>query len=541
VGMWGISWGGFNALQVAMRRPPGLKAILALHASDDLFHDDVHYIDGAFHVDPYALEIDHENGLPRTPDYALDSAYFANRFEAEPWIFTYLRQDRDGAFWRDRSLRFHPEQLRIPVYLIGGLLDGYRDAIPRLLGSLRVPLKAEIGPWEHDWPDNGMPGPNYEWRSRAVRWWDLWLKGRDTGLLREPRLLLFVRDGHAPSDTMTFVPGRWRFTNWPMPGARRLTLHPASGKRLLAEPPAPGLDSLQYVPTVGTAAEDWWGDRTADMAADDAGSLTYDGSPLGESVIVAGFPRVELVVAASAPLANWTLRLEDVGPDGRVTLVTGAAANGSQLGSRLAPRRHSPGRAERLAVDLHFTTWTFRPGHRIRLAVANAQFPMLWPTPFPMVTTVSTGADALLRLPVVPADVGYPADLPAPEPRAEPPDAAELDSMPPGGRSVAQDPKTGATSVELRSVSGYRIGEEQVEEIETDTWRVGRDRPAEADFAGTESHRIQLPGRIVQLQTLMEIRSDSAYIRARFVREVSQNGSSVRRRVWTDSIPRLWH
>ena len=100
VGMWGISWGGFNALQVAMRQPPALKAIVALHASDDLYHDDVRYIDGALHIDPYMLQIDHENGLPATPDYALDSAYFRERFEAYPWVLTYLKQPVDGPFWR---------------------------------------------------------------------------------------------------------------------------------------------------------------------------------------------------------------------------------------------------------------------------------------------------------------------------------------------------------------------------------------------------------------------------------------------------------
>jgi predicted acyl esterase len=69
VGMWGISWGGFNAIQIAMRQPPALRAILAMHASDDLFHDDVRYIDGVLHLDRYALQIDHGNGLPRTPRY----------------------------------------------------------------------------------------------------------------------------------------------------------------------------------------------------------------------------------------------------------------------------------------------------------------------------------------------------------------------------------------------------------------------------------------------------------------------------------------
>ncbi len=47
VGMTGISWGGFNALQVAARRPPALKAIIANCATDDRYADDIHYMGGA--------------------------------------------------------------------------------------------------------------------------------------------------------------------------------------------------------------------------------------------------------------------------------------------------------------------------------------------------------------------------------------------------------------------------------------------------------------------------------------------------------------
>jgi len=540
VGMWGISWGGFNALQVAMRRPPALKAILALHASDDLFHDDVHYIDGVLHVDPYALEIDHENGLPATPDYPLDSAYFADRFDAEPWIFTYLRHDRDGDFWRRGSLRFAPERITIPVYLIGGLHDGYRDTVLRLLESLKVPVKAEIGPWEHDWPDNGIPGPNYEWRARAVQWWDHWLKGRDTGLLREPRLLLFQRAGYLPSDTISLLPGRWRFTDWPIPGTRWLTLRPAGGGRLIAERAPQGTDSLRYVPDAGWAAGDWWGDPTGDMRADDAGSLVYDGPPLRKALVLAGFPRAELSVSASAPLANWTVRLEDVAPAGEVSLVTGAAINGTQIRSRLSPRRLVPGRRERITLDLHFTTWTFRPGHRVRLAVSNAQFPMLWPTPFAMTTTLDTGGDAALRLPLVPAP-GPAPDLAVPEPRVTAPDARSIGPEEGAAHRVLTDLRGDSTTVELREPDGYEIGDRQVRIAESERWTVRRDRPAEARFLGQETHRIQLPGRLLELETRMDIRSDERFLHVRFDRKVLENRGVVRQRVWEDSVARSWH
>src|SRR6185295_8188914 len=45
-GMFGISWGGFNSIHMAMRRPPALKAILSVDATDDLYQDDVHFMDG---------------------------------------------------------------------------------------------------------------------------------------------------------------------------------------------------------------------------------------------------------------------------------------------------------------------------------------------------------------------------------------------------------------------------------------------------------------------------------------------------------------
>ena len=67
VGMFGISWGGFNSIHLAMRNPPALKAIIAIMATDDLFEDDVHYIDGQMHVDAYELGVDIANALPGAP------------------------------------------------------------------------------------------------------------------------------------------------------------------------------------------------------------------------------------------------------------------------------------------------------------------------------------------------------------------------------------------------------------------------------------------------------------------------------------------
>ena len=208
IGMLGISWSGFNSIMTAMRRPPELKAILTAHASDDLYGNDVHYIDGSLHIDIFALEMEVENIVPRSPDYLLDQAYFRDRFDQPPWILTYMRHQRDGNFWQPgRSLQSDWQAIDIPVYAMGALLDGYRDYVPHMLEHVTVPMRAEIGPWNHAWPHDGAPGPDYEWRQTAVRWWRRWLSGEDNDAFKGKCLTVFERAAVAPDENLQQTPG----------------------------------------------------------------------------------------------------------------------------------------------------------------------------------------------------------------------------------------------------------------------------------------------------------------------------------------------
>ena len=112
VGMFGISWGGFNSIQMAARKIPALKAIVAIDATEDLFQDDVHFMDGIMHLDSWEMSMDLDNTRPGAPDYVIDDANFRDRFDTEPWMLTYKIQQRDGPFWDRasvaRPLRRHP-------------------------------------------------------------------------------------------------------------------------------------------------------------------------------------------------------------------------------------------------------------------------------------------------------------------------------------------------------------------------------------------------------------------------------------------------
>lgn len=541
VGMWGISWGGFNAIQVAMRRPPALKAILAAMATDDLYHDDVHYMDGAFHVDEWAFWFDHAKAIPRSPDYPLDEAYFKERFESYPGLLTYLKQQKDGEFWRRNSLRWQYDKIQIPCYLIGGLLDGYRDSVPRMLENMKVPIKAEIGPYNHSWPDDGIPGPNYEWRHEAVRWWDNWLKDIDTGVTADPRLALFMREGHAPDSNLQTTPGHWITTDWPIPGTTWQKLFPAENHGLLESPEKPGEEGLRYVPTYGISTGLWWGEPTGDMRPDDAGSLVFDSPPLNKSFAIAGFPQVFLRVSADAPLAHWVARLEDIQPDGTVSLVAGALLNGAQRNSRIDPEPLVPGETYDLGFDLHFTTWTFQAGHRIRLSVSNSLFPMIWPTPYPMTTRLFIGTgETRVELPVVPEEKRPAPRFERPQPRETRTDALDLggEVWPQGFYQWRRDLWKGTVGVEWHGSSRYEIGGVGFESTEKNDYETSDNSPAASRFLGEDSDRIRLPDRNIYLLTTVDIRSEEKSFEVIFVRQVYLNDKLLRRKEWQVTIPR---
>jgi putative CocE/NonD family hydrolase len=535
VGMWGVSWGGFNSLQMAARQPPALKAIVAMHATEDLFQDDIHFIDGLFHYDEYELSMDVANAVTRAPDFPTDEARLVERFDQPPWSLIYKRHQRDGPFWRRASQSPPYPRLRTPALLIGGWLDGYRDAIPRLLEHLATPVKAIVGPWNHDHPDESDPGPRLDWRREALRWWDRWLKGERNGAEEGPRLAVYVRRWHPPDPALRVIPGEWRLEEgWPPRRSQTQTLHLRADHSLAPTPSAADVHRLRYVPSAGVASGFWWGELLPDQRPSDAFSLVYDSAPLEADLEILGLPRLALRASADAPLAHWFARLSDVAPDGQVTLVTGAGLSGAHRHGATDPLPLVADRAEELDIELHFTSWVFAKGHRVRLAVSNALWPMIWPTPYPMTTSLHVGADASrLLLPVMPYEA---------RPR---PDFTEvpMGERPPGGTwpgryEIVRDDVRQATRVEWsgRSESTPEWG--RLVDSEKLTYHVEDARPEAASIRGETATEVTLPGRALVWKAWLELAGDRERFHYRLRRELSENGKVIRERTWEEEIPR---
>jgi predicted acyl esterase len=553
VGMFGISWGGFNSIHMAMRNPPALKAIIAVMATDDLFQDDVHYIDGMMHLDSYEFGQDLMNVLPAPPDYVIDEKYFRERFETTPWLLKYKRQQRDGPFWDRASLNVRYESIKIPTFLIGGWYDGYRDSVPRMLEHIKAPVKGIIGPWAHSYPHWGYPKPHMEWRHEAVRWFDHWLKGRDTGIMEEPRFAVYVRNWHPPDPNLEEVPGTWRWEEgWPLARTQYRTLHPQPDHSLAESVPDSETHCLRYIPTVGIEASGpvmWWGDLPPDQRPVDTYSLVYDTNPLQDNLEILGFPQTLLNVSADAPLANWIVRLSDVAPDGTVTLVAGAGLNGAQRESAEDPKPLKPGQIYPLEIEMHFTSWVFPKGHRIRLAINNSQWPMIWPTPYSMTTSLLLGEKNPTRvvLPVVPHED-------RPKPNFQPP--VKSPTLP-GYKSLTFGDETRSGYAEIENVqrdyrrlttkimasigSGAEYPWGSTKSLEKITHQAQDDHPDATSVVDEFKTTFQLGERVLTFEGIASFRSDQKYFYYTYTRRLWENDRLLREKTWEETIPRDYH
>ena len=416
VGMMGISWGGFNGLQVAARRPPALKAVIALCATVDRYHDDVHFMGGCLLADnmDWGGAFFEYAGLP--PDPRMVGAdwkrTWLKRLEAlRPFPPLWLEHQRRDAFWKHGSVCEDYAAIQCPVLSVSGWADGYTAAVFRLAENLRVPCKGIVGPWGHLYPQRGVPDPAIGFLQEAVRWWDRWLKGKENGVEKDPTLRLYLQDSVAPQSHYDFRPGRWiAIDRWPAGEieTRQLALNPHG----LAEKPVTGAAlSIRSPETTGLAGGEWCAyglgkvapEMPLDQRLDDAGSLTFDSEPLRQPLAVVGAASVALEIESDKPQALVAVRLSDVAPDGAATRVAYGLLNLSQRESHENPSALVPGKRYRVTVPLTECGHRFAAGRRIRVSVSSCYWPMAWPSPEAATLTLHTG-ESRIALPVLPAE-----------------------------------------------------------------------------------------------------------------------------------------
>jgi putative CocE/NonD family hydrolase len=406
VGMRGISWGGINSLQIAAMAPPALKAIMPMGCVDNRYLGDAHFIGGALATENFKWGTYFKVDMAGPPDPDISGADWEKKWRQRldatlPILERWTSHQRYDEYWQRGSVAVDYGRITCPVYVVSGWLDPYSSSVGSLLAGLKVPRKGLIGPWGHLMPN--LPAPlGLEWAYEEVRWWQQWLAGVETGIMSEPMLRAYM-----PYQTLSEVypaeiPGRWvAEAAWPSPETRPLVLYLGRGS---LQPKPAGPDSISYVgdKIVGMGKPQWMPSRPDDQTADDEKSLVFDSAPLDSDTEILGYPRAKVRVSSNTAVAKLALRLTEVLPDGKSWLVSYGILNLTHRDSHEHPRALRPGEFYDVDVPFYMVAHRFKKGSRIRVAVSESLWPLLWPSPQIATLTLALGASSL-TLPVRPA------------------------------------------------------------------------------------------------------------------------------------------
>lgn len=451
VGMMGISWGGFNALQVAARRPPALKAVISIASSVDRYNDDIHYRNGCHlgaHLNWAATVLGY---MARPPDSDVVGDRWRDmwrrRLEAlQAPSLTWVAHQRRDAFWKHGSICEDFAAVEVPVLVIAGWADGYRNTPLKALAGLSVPTKALNGPWIHKYPHFALPRPRVDFHAEAIRWWDRWLRGRENHVNYLPPQRAFISEAVRPDDEGDRVAGRWvardpraddTCRRWYLTSARALADRPATGRIVIDTPQTCGADGGVFFVVDPTT------ELPGDQRTDDELATIFETQPLDEPLDLLGRSRMMARVAIDRPQGNLIARLEDVHPDGLSHRVALGMLNLSHRSGNEDPEPMEPGRTEDVELLLDDAGHRFRAGHRLRLAVSTTYFPMVLPPPQHVRATITLGPETFLELPTP----GNLVDIDMPEPPEDLLPTYEQRVAPHAARRISRDRASTTTSI----------------------------------------------------------------------------------------------
>ena len=554
VGSWGVSYGGFSSIQLACHRPPALKAIAAVYATDDRYTDDMHFAGGALcalELAHYPLRILAMNALPPTPEPGEPGDAFTERWldrvrDTPPWVIQWLEEQHDGPYWRNGSARPDYDRIECPVLLVAGWRDGYRTAMLRLAKELRVPWQLLAGPWMHTMPDGGIPGPRYPFLEEVVHWFRSHLAPGETlqaGSPR-PRTVFFLTGYDAPASPPASVSGNWMASDrWPE-GVKDSVLHLTGRGTLEAEPDCERVAVVcPFDPAVGEMSGNWCPPPPghglpSDQRPDEVRSAVFTSAPLQDPVDILGMPRVRFRVVHPGPGAIVAVKLADVAPDGSSQLVTRGSLSLAHRDSSTEPTPF-PGDAN-VEIEFQATGWRFDAGHRIRLAVAGSDWPTVWPLPTtdPIALHIGGEGGGELRLP------GLPDDARAFEPTGtlfDEQDPAGFRALP--GRStwrVVTDGIAARSGIEASDEERFEHPQEglRVEEARSYRAYVSSADPLDATAQGRAMFRVKTPSTDVRTTATGDFGCSAEVFTYDLRLVIRADGRVLHRARWRGSVPR---
>lgn len=549
VGMMGLSWSGFNALQVAALAPKPLKAIVTTCASDDRFADDMHYMGGCLLNDNLQYGSTLFTWLATPPDPAVVGARWRDMWRARleavsPPALRWMQHGTRDTYWKSGSVCEDYSAIKAAVLAVGGWADGYTNAVMRLLSGLKGPRKGLIGPWGHAFPHVATPGPGIDFIAYLKRWWDCWLKGRDDGIMAEPMLACWIQESETPQPSYPARKGRWTVEAvWPPADQDQIVLH-ATNKGLRSATDSDFVSVLiSSPPQTGTASGEWcpygWGpDMPLDQRAEDAVSACWDSEPFDESLVMLGGATVELTLAVDAPEAMIAIRLNDVSPDGVSRRITYGLRNLALSDDLGAERPLKAGEPVTVTVRLKDVGYEVPAGNRLRLAVSTAYWPLAVGTPATPAVTIMA---ACLEIPLACAAAKPASPTFDPAVSLPYPEARQIVAPGRGRLSITERLDTRETVVEVvRNLGAVELGDVALtlRALGSETYVMPWQDPSGAHSEARRLAAMQRPDWDVRVETRSRVAFDGPDYAFTATIEAFEDGRKIFERSWDERVAR---
>ena len=410
LGMMGISWGGFNSLQIAALKPAALKAVIAIGTTVDRYNDDIHYKNGCLLYSNFSWSSTMLCYASRPPDPELvgDSwrETWLHRLNTQPFpLANWLAHQRKDDYWKHGSISEDYAAVEIPALVISGWADGYINA-PSAAAENLANAKAINGPWIHKYPHIALPKPRMDFINEAINWWDKWLKGSDNGVEKLPAYRAYILEDAKPVLHHEVEPGRWvSEAELPSPDTRARNYYLAPNRQLLDIPGRTRNKPLASPQNCGTSCGEFFtikpdGEMPTDQRRDDSASLVFDSGKLHQPIEILGRPRLRLKLSIDKPLGNIAVRLNDIHPNGDVSRVSWGVINLAHRDGNENPQPMTPGQSESIEIELNECGYRFMRGHKMRVAISTSYWPMIMPPPEIVTATIRLGPDSVITLPV---------------------------------------------------------------------------------------------------------------------------------------------
>jgi hypothetical protein len=549
VGMMGISWGGFNGLQVAARQPEALKAIITLCSTDDRYADDIHYKGGNLLMENFGWAATMLNFSAAVPDPLLLGkswrGMWQERLDAMPLLAeTWLQHQTRDDYWRHGSVCEDYSAIKAAVYAVGGWGDAYKNAVPRLMEKLHCPKKAMIGPWIHKYPHFAVPNPAIGFLQEAKRWWDHWLKGIDNGVMDDATGTFYLQDVLPPKGSYAERPGIWvQTTGWPDPQIQWTDFslddrglsqgqQALRASRSICSPLTTGLHQGEYCAI-------WFGpDGPTDQRRDDAQSLCFDSQPLTEPLALLGDVRLKLRLSSDTACGQLVARLNTVAPDGQVSQITYGVLNLNLRDDFAQLTPPVPGEPMDVELSLDQVGVRLPCGYRLRLALSTASFPLLWPSR--ELTTLTLLPE--LQSVQLPVFTGKAVECPFEAPQSAQPAALEVLRAAAPKRTLIEDVSSGEVCVRIEDDlgalrfldHGLWVDQRCTEEYRTLPWDPLSTR---ADIQW--QYRVGREQWSIEVDSSLHLRADDQWFYVEAEQVARENGEQVHHRQWSKRVARV--